>query len=433
MAEELNTGRSEYQCATHYSARLVTRHNMGFFPEEENHRLQQLITVCTEGNDIAWAQVSHYMGSRSMRQVINHYNRSLHPEMHHGLWAVEEDVMLLMAAKLLGDGGWSKVATLMPGRTADQCRDHYKDRFAPKIMSGPYTPDEDYTLLQLVQKHGVGQWSKVAEGMPWRTADSALVRYQQLSETLATEHPTVADLERTQPDLAVPVSAAKRARFMGLQRRQEVYRRIMHRLCTPRMRHAAVLLAKGQEKDLDRETCLMLYQKMLRQYQAGDTQNNPQRQAHILNKAIAQYAQPLHRPTVPNLAAYELQEWQAVTNVLHNLHGLPRPPVDPDIEAVGTLPTFEEFFAKEVVGVPDGYQPNTGNLVLPLLPPNELSTLTKAEVKQHGGYGSSHNAGCEETKAFSWCSGTLRICCRRRKRRYWLHHTFRYRSCPGCK
>ncbi|KAH7952793.1 hypothetical protein HPB49_001144 [Dermacentor silvarum] len=133
---------------------------------------------------------------------------------------------------------------------------------------------------------------------------------------------------------------------------------------------------QGQEKDLDRETCLMLYRKMLRQYQTGDTQNNPQRQAHILNKAIAQYAQPLHRPTVPNLAAYELQEWQAVTNVLHNLHGLPRPPVYPDIEAVGTLPTFEEFFAKEVVGVPDGYQPNTGNLVQPLLPPNETTVAT---------------------------------------------------------
>ncbi|XP_070392107.1 snRNA-activating protein complex subunit 4-like isoform X1 [Dermacentor albipictus] len=376
VAEELNTGRSAYQCAAHYSSRLVTRHNMGLFSKEENHRLQQLIHVCTEGDDISWAQVAHFMGSRSMRQVMNHYKRSMHPEMLHGPWAIEEDIMLLMAMQIYGEGGWPKVATLLPCRTAGQCRDHYKDHFAPRIMSGLYTPDEDYCLLQLVQKHGVAQWSKVAEGMPWRTADSSLARYRQLSVTLGTKHPTVADLQRTQPDLAVPVSAAKRARFMGLQRRQEVFRRIIHRLCTPRLRHAALMIAKGQEKDLDRETCLMFYRKMLRQYQTGCTQSHPQRQAHALNKAISQYAQTGHRPTVPNLAAYEHQEWQAVANVLHNLHGLPRPPVNPDIEEVGTLPTFEEFFSKEVVGVPDGYQPNAGNLVLPLLPPNETTVAT---------------------------------------------------------
>ncbi|XP_050042072.1 uncharacterized protein [Dermacentor andersoni] len=377
VAQELKTGRSAFQCATRYSTRLVTRHNMGAFSEEENHRLQQLIAVCTEGDDISWSQVSHFMGSRSKKQVMNRYNRSLHPSMQHGRWTAQEDVMLLIAVKLYGDCSWTKVASMLPGRTGGQCRDRYKDNFAQRFVSGPYTPDEDYSLLELVQKHGPGHWSKVAQEMPWRTANSALMRYRRLTETLGNQQPTVADLmERFLPAPAAPVNAARRARLTGLDKRLDLYRRVCRQLTTQRLKRAALLLVKGRDESLDRETCLKLYQKMLRQHQTGRTLSNPLVQGHALNKAIAQYAQPLHRPMLPSLAAYEHQEWHAVANVLHDLHGLLRPSVNPDIEEVGTLPTFEEFFCKEVLGVPDGFQPNVGSLVLPLLPPNETTVAT---------------------------------------------------------
>ncbi|XP_070384487.1 uncharacterized protein [Dermacentor albipictus] len=375
VAQELKTGRSAFQCATHYSTRLVTRHNMGAFSEEENYKLQLLIPHCTDGDDISWLQVSHYMRSRSRKQVMNRYNRSLHPSMQHGRWTAQEDVMLLIAVKLYGDCSWTKVASMLPGRTGGQCRDHYKDNFAQRFVSGPYTPDEDYSLLELVQKHGPGHWSKVAQEMPLRTANSALVRYRRLTEILGNQQPTVADLmERFLPAPAAPVNAARRARLTGLDKRLNLYRRVCRQLTTRRLKRAALLLVKGRYESLDRETCLKLYQKMLRQYQTGRTLSNPL-MGHALNKAIAQYAQPPHRPMLPSLAAYEHQEWHAVANVLHDLHGLLRPSVNPDIEEVGTLPTFEEFFCKEVLGVPDGFQPNV-SLVLPLLPPNETTVAT---------------------------------------------------------
>ncbi|KAH7978109.1 hypothetical protein HPB49_004489 [Dermacentor silvarum] len=91
------------------------------------------------------------MGSRSKKQVMNRYNRSLHPGLRRGRWTAQEDVMLLIA-----------VASMLPGRTGGQCRYRYKDNFEQQIVSGPYTPDEDYSLLELVQKHGVGHWSKSA-------------------------------------------------------------------------------------------------------------------------------------------------------------------------------------------------------------------------------------------------------------------------------
>ncbi|KAH7944186.1 hypothetical protein HPB52_016932 [Rhipicephalus sanguineus] len=115
---------------------------------------------------------------------------------------------------------------------------------------------------------------------------------------------------------------------------------------------------------------------MLRFHWDSSTRGNTRLLRLALNKAIAQYAQPMHRATLPSLAAYERQEWHAVANVLHDLHGLPRPPPNPDVEEVGTVPVFEEFFSKEVLDVPEGFQSNDSSLVLPLLPPNETTVPT---------------------------------------------------------
>ncbi|XP_049273739.1 snRNA-activating protein complex subunit 4 isoform X1 [Rhipicephalus sanguineus] len=338
IAQEMKSGRSAFQCAQHYASHLVTRHNMGTFTEEENHRLQQLISVCTEGDDISWAQVSHFMGSRSKKQVMNRYNQSLHPSMQRDRWTAQEDIMLLVAVKLYGDSSWTKVA----------------------------------------------------QDMPWRTANAALTRYRRLCETLRSKQKTMADLERSLPAPVAPVNAARCARLKGVDKQLDLYRRTSRLLNTQTMKRAALMLVKGRDESLDREMCLRLYHKMLRLLQRNHAPRNLQMQGRLLNKAISQYAQPLHRPMVPNLAAYERQEWHAVANVLHDLHGLPRPPPNPDVEEVGTVPVFEEFFSKEVLDVPEGFQSNDSSLVLPLLPPNEvgagkdrLSDDTKSSCKSH--------------------------------------------------
>ncbi|KAH7944090.1 hypothetical protein HPB52_015341 [Rhipicephalus sanguineus] len=134
--------------------------------------------------------------------------------------------------------------------------------------------------------------------------------------------------------------------------------------------------------------CLRLYHKMLRLLQRNHAPRNLQMQGRLLNKAISQYAQPLHRPMVPNLAAYERQEWHAVANVLHDLHGLVRPPPNTEVEEVGTVPVIEEFFSKEVLGVPDAFQPNCGGLVLPLLPPSETTVATFGRLSDRFASGS---------------------------------------------
>ncbi|KAL3195339.1 hypothetical protein MRX96_015812 [Rhipicephalus microplus] len=153
------------------------------------------------------------MNCRSKKQLINRYHRSLHPNIKRGRWSAQEDVMLLVAVKPYGDVSWSKVASMVPGRTHGQCRNRYIYHFDQQFVSGPFTSDEDRTLLQLVQKYGAGHWAMEERGMPWRAPNTLLKRYRRLCETLCTKEPTVADLERF---LAVPVARMTAVRCASL-------------------------------------------------------------------------------------------------------------------------------------------------------------------------------------------------------------------------
>nr|XP_037291415.1 snRNA-activating protein complex subunit 4-like [Rhipicephalus microplus] len=104
---------------------------------------------------------------------------------------------------------------MVPGRTHGQCRNRYIYHFDQQFVSGPFTSDEDRTLLQLVQKYGAGHWAMEERGMPWRAPNTLLKRYRRLCETLCTKEPTVADLERF---LAVPVARMTAVRCASLTR-----------------------------------------------------------------------------------------------------------------------------------------------------------------------------------------------------------------------
>ncbi|XP_077504762.1 uncharacterized protein LOC144114733 [Amblyomma americanum] len=375
VAAELNTGRSAFQCALHYCRNHAVRVNIGPFTPTEDKRLRLLINLCTEGDNIYWSQVAHFMGTRSKKQVMNRYYRSMDPHILHGRWTAEEDMMLLIAINIYGSEGWSKVATLMPGRTKHQCREHYIKSFACDIISGPYTPSEDKALVELVDKHGLGCWAQVAKGMPWRTSNSVLTRYTRLSRMVGKDKVTAADLEKIYAKPDSMVTERPRMQTPAIVRRMNVFRRICRMINTSTQREVALKLVKGDSETVDRETCLQLYRRLLHKFQSGRWSHHAPTQARSLNRAIAQYAQPLYRRPWRNMAAYEHEEWQAVTNVLHDVHNLERSPGDPKFEQMDTVPVFEEFLCTSVLGVPANFQPGTSHQ-LPLLAPCETTMAT---------------------------------------------------------
>ena len=61
-------------------------------------------------------------------------------------WTTEEDQVLKDHVARYGKKGWSKVANLLPGRLAKQCRERWIYQINPKINTKKWTEEEDIQL-----------------------------------------------------------------------------------------------------------------------------------------------------------------------------------------------------------------------------------------------------------------------------------------------
>ena len=57
------------------------------------------------------------------------------------------------AVELFGPGNWSKIRTLVPSRTAVQCRERWVNILDAHINRGPWTNEEDKKLIELCSQY----------------------------------------------------------------------------------------------------------------------------------------------------------------------------------------------------------------------------------------------------------------------------------------
>lgn len=373
---ELRSGRSAFQCARRYWGHLVHRYRHGSFTREEDDLLIRLVEACSNGDSIPWAQVAHFMGDRSMKQLINRYDRSVAPHRRLGRWTPEEDLMLLAAVHIC-KANWRKVAEMLPGRRSAQCKERYTVRYGQHQVFGQFTPEEDRLLLEAVQKYGKKNWTKVAQEMQTRSANSVMLRHRRLRRILGVADPQPEDLVRLPP--ADPSKPTTTRRTTSLDRRRQLTNIICQRVASQQRRTMLSSLAMGKE-DLEREECMRLYEQLMRRHRQR-RQYSATKQAHMLNRAIARYARiPSKAPRKPNLAVYEKEEWAAVANVLHDIHGLPRDEPTVELRTPANVPVFERFFREKMLGVPAEDNAAGSEGLMPFLPPTELTASTLARL-----------------------------------------------------
>ncbi|NXT42683.1 SNPC4 protein, partial [Pelecanoides urinatrix] len=177
IAQELGTNRTPFQCLQKYQIynKDLKRKE---WTKDEDQMLLELVQEMRVGSHIPYKKIAYYMEGRDSAQLIYRWTKSVDPSLKKGPWTPEEDAMLLAAVKKYGERDWYKIRTEVPGRSDAQCRDRYLKALHCDVKKGKWSLEEEEQLIELVQKHGLGHWSKIASELPHRTGSQCLSKWK---------------------------------------------------------------------------------------------------------------------------------------------------------------------------------------------------------------------------------------------------------------
>ncbi|XP_035854920.1 snRNA-activating protein complex subunit 4 isoform X2 [Sander lucioperca] len=182
IAEQLGTGRTPFMCLQTFQRFVSDSLKRGSWTPAEDDMLRELVKEMRIGNFIPYTQISYFMEGRDPSQLIYRWNQVLDPSLKKGFWTKEEDELLLNAVSRYGEKDWWKIRFEVPGRTDSGCRDRYYDCLKAGTKKGPFDQQEKDLLRQLVKKHGVGRWAKIAAEIPDRYDAQCLREWRKLSK-----------------------------------------------------------------------------------------------------------------------------------------------------------------------------------------------------------------------------------------------------------
>ncbi|XP_037095942.1 snRNA-activating protein complex subunit 4 isoform X1 [Syngnathus acus] len=180
IAQELGTGRTAFMCLQTFQRFISSSLKRGAWTPDEDQKLTQLVEKMRIGNFTPYTQISYFMEGRDISQLIYRWSSVLDPQLKKGPWSKEEDQLLLRAVKRHGEKSWWKIRLEVPGRTDGACRDRYLDCLKEGTKKGSFDSHEHQLLLQLLEKHGVGCWAKIAAEIPNRNDAQCLREWKKM-------------------------------------------------------------------------------------------------------------------------------------------------------------------------------------------------------------------------------------------------------------
>ena len=93
-------------------------------------------------------------------QCQSRWQKCLNPHLKRGAWTEEEDELLRKAVAGFGSS-WIHVATAIPGRTNDQCRERWTEHVKVSASKLQWTEEEDNILVESVKELG-NHWKAIS-------------------------------------------------------------------------------------------------------------------------------------------------------------------------------------------------------------------------------------------------------------------------------
>lgn len=94
------------------------------------------------------------------------------------VWQSQEDSKLAELVAAYGNTKWTQVCQMLPGRTAKQCRERWKNHLSPGVKKGPWSREEDLIIVMMMTRVGLS-WTRIARVLDGRTDAAIANRFHQ--------------------------------------------------------------------------------------------------------------------------------------------------------------------------------------------------------------------------------------------------------------
>lgn len=152
-----------------------------------------------------WCQVAMALPGRTNKDCRKRWHNSVAEGLRKGQWSKSEDQLLTHGVHRYGSQ-WTKVATCVSTRSADQCAKRWQQSLDPRLDRSEWREDEDAALLAAVERLG-RHWKDIQEQyLPHRSKNCVKNRYSVLARRNATQlMPYEDSLESSSSDPGTPL------------------------------------------------------------------------------------------------------------------------------------------------------------------------------------------------------------------------------------